>query len=70
MMTGANMWVKFTDQKPVKGSFVITRFPGKPGSCFEDHREWNPQYLKVKPKVTHWWIGDPDFDQAIEEWKK
>jgi hypothetical protein len=64
------MWVKFSDRKPEKGIKTITRFPSKAtyGEAFESWDKWDPNYLNVLPRVTHWWDGEYNMDLALHAW--
>lgn len=65
-------WVKFSDRKPENKKPLITRCTpwDKKGDAFEDWREWNNDYIRTIKAITHWWDGEYDFDEAVEEWKK
>lgn len=61
-------WVSFKQKIPNEGSFLITASVTRDGVSTESWNEWRKSNLKMTPKITHWWDGEPNFDLAISKW--
>jgi hypothetical protein len=62
-------WVKFSDRKPIDGTYMILRSPGyNGGNSFEGGITHLKNTINVSPAYTHWWDGERDSDLAIKEW--
>lgn len=64
-------WIKFSDFTPKDGRYLITRCPGwnKGENFFDDWREWDFNFMRLKPHPpTHWWRGPRNLSLAIENW--
>lgn len=69
------MWIKFSEKKPIIGTYLITHSPGiRKGEYYiDDHRNWDGSWLKfaIMPHpASHWWNGEPNIETAIENWKQ